>query len=188
MSKFEIELKFKLHDAEEFRRSVLALGATPLGIQKHRDTYFNHPCRDFAQTHEALRVRRIDGRPLITYKGSKLAGPVKTRPELEWELGPGDVDGGKTEALLEHLGFRRVADVVKVRESFEFFHGDPPTALTITIDKLDTLGAFAEIECVAEQEQMEFAQRTVTSLSEQLELRNAEPRSYLRMLLEDANL
>ena len=36
-----------------------------------RDEYFSHPCRDFAATDEAFRVRRAGDDWFVTYKGAK---------------------------------------------------------------------------------------------------------------------
>jgi adenylate cyclase class 2 len=47
----------------------------------HEDTYFRHPCRDFAETDEALRIRirRFNGHfeAFLTYKGPRLTGTQK---------------------------------------------------------------------------------------------------------------
>ncbi|WP_417736348.1 class IV adenylate cyclase [Rosistilla oblonga] len=184
MSQYEVELKFPVADLAALRRQLIDRGARPLGIQQHRDTYYNHPCRDFAQTHEALRIRRVDDQPMITYKGAKLDSPVKTRIELEWALGAGDVDGSNTEAMLVHLGFRRVAEVAKQRESFAVQPEAPSSELTVTLDDVQRVGTFAEIECIAEADGIERAQEYVQAFAESLGLQNPEKRSYLRMLLQ----
>ncbi len=54
---FEVELKFHVPNPDVTRRSIDALGATVASTCTHADTYFNHPCRDFRQTGEALRIR-----------------------------------------------------------------------------------------------------------------------------------
>ncbi len=180
---YEIEQKYRLDDLEAFRSALAIEGATALHVQQHRDTYYNHPCRDFATTNEALRVRRVDEQPLITYKGAKLASAIKTRIELEWPLGPGDASGEKTESLLQYLGFRRVAEVSKRRESFQATDPQSGLLLTITIDQVDEVGQFAEVECVATADQMQIAQQAVQTMAQRLGLKAPEPRSYLRMLL-----
>lgn len=184
MSKYEVELKFPVADLASLRSQLIDLGARSLGIQQHRDTYYNHPCRDFAQTHEALRIRRVDDQPLITYKGTKLPGVVKTRIELEWPLGPGDADGSNTETLLVHLGFVRVAEVAKRRESFAVQPAGQPAELTVTLDDVQGVGTFAEIECIADPDGLDQAQGDVQHFAESLGLQTPEKRSYLRMLLQ----
>ncbi len=72
---FEVEQKFTIRDLQGFEQRLLQLGGIAGAREDHIDTYFNHPCRDFAATSEALRIRRINGKPLITYKGKKDPGP-----------------------------------------------------------------------------------------------------------------
>lgn len=181
---YEVEQKFHVADPDALINRLIDLGATEMPTQTHRDTYFNHPSRDFAQTHEALRIRRVDGIPMVTYKGTKLPGAVKARRELEWRLDPGDSDGAKTEELWSLLGFRRVATVAKVRRIFDL--GEPFVGLTVTVDAVETVGSYAEIETLADDEDaVDAARARVEGLSERLKLTRHEPRSYLRMLLEN---
>ena len=187
MTNYEVELKFAVDRFDDLRTILQEENAVSKGTQQHRDTYYAHPSRDFVETKEALRVRRIDDQPLVTYKGPKLAGEVKTRIELEWELSPGDADGDKMEALLVHLGFRRVAEVIKRRESFELSWRN--VATTVTLDDVEGVGKFSEIERVSDSDCRDEAQADVASLAKRFGLTVAEPRSYLSMLLElnDAN-
>ncbi|MFG0261085.1 MAG: class IV adenylate cyclase [Novipirellula sp. JB048] len=196
---FEVEQKYPIDDEASLAAKLKQLGFQAAAIETHRDTYYNHPCRDFAQSKEALRVRRIDGAARITYKGSKLPGAIKARRELEWELGPGDAQGDNTEALLQHLGFRRVAEVGKTRQRFHAANeGDARagprsdlasadlTSFTVVIDDVDEVGRFVEIERLAETESAVAAARErIAALADQLDLHQTESRSYLTMLLEN---
>jgi adenylate cyclase, class 2 len=158
------------------------LGAVEGPTHQHVDQYFNHPCRDFAQTQEAFRLRRVDGIPLVTYKGPKLPGTVKARQELEWRLDPGDADGSKFEELLALLSFRPVAVVEKSRRCFSLPHS---LDMSVVIDEVRGLGSFTEIELVLSSEaEIELARSRITELGGQLGLLQPESRSYLRMLLE----
>ena len=47
------------------------------------DRYFAHPCRDFARTDEALRLRRDGDDVAITWKGPRIDAATKTRRESE---------------------------------------------------------------------------------------------------------
>ncbi len=180
---FEVEQKFHINDGAAVRTRLAELGATEQPAEVHSDTYYNHPCRDFAETKEAFRVRRLNGRPMITYKGPKLPGEVKARRELEWPLDPGDDDGSKTESLLQLLSFRPVATVKKTRHPFTL--PESLTAACVVLDEVEKLGFFAEIEILADSEQaIEAAKNKVVQLASQLGLREAEPKSYLTMLLE----
>ncbi|TWU37320.1 class IV adenylate cyclase [Novipirellula artificiosorum] len=182
---FEIEQKYRIRDSKRVQAMLLELGMIPADLDHHCDTYYNHPCRDFAESKEALRVRRVNEVPYITYKGPKLPGEIKARRELEWILSPGDDRGDKTEQLLTLLGFHRVAEVKKIRQSF-----DPPKGeldgFVIVLDEVEQLGQFAEIERMARNEsEVEKARAQIQQLATRLGLDSPEPRSYLRMLLEN---
>ena len=180
---FEIEQKFHVEDVSELERRLAELGAIETGTQRHSDSYYNHPSRDFRETREALRIRRVDGVPMITYKGPKLPGAVKARLEREWRLDPGDPDGSATEELLEILGFRPVAVVEKRRRVFEL--PGRWADVVVVIDDVENVGLFAEVELIAPNEGgVEIARERIRELSDHLSLQRAEPRSYLSMLLE----
>ena len=86
--------------------------------------------------------------------------------------------------LLENLGFHPVATVRKRRESFHLtFHEHE---LEIALDTAEGLGPFAEIEALASSEaDLPAAQQDVLTLAGTLGLTEVEPRSYLRMVLEN---
>jgi len=179
---FEVEQKYVIGDLPELLERIGQMGGTEQETQQHVDTYYNHPSRDFAQTGEALRLRRIDGVPMITYKGIKLPGEIKARREMEWRLDPGDPEGAKTEELWQVLGFRRVASVCKTRRILTL--PQPFSAMTVVVDRVDRLGDFAEVEMIAaDEDSVPDARRQISQLAGQLGLQNAEPRSYLRMIL-----
>ncbi|CAD5243884.1 class IV adenylate cyclase [Thermococcus camini] len=146
----------------------------------HEDTYFQHPCRDFAETDEALRirVRRFNGHfeAFLTYKGPKIDSNSKTRREIEVPLS----DPDKHAEILARLGFREVMTVEKVREKYYVDKG-----VVIALDEIDRLGKFIEIEALAESE--DAVEETVKRLKEILEnlgVKHFERRSYLELLLE----
>ncbi|MFG0267189.1 MAG: class IV adenylate cyclase [Rhodopirellula sp. JB055] len=185
---FEIELKFRVANVSELRERLAENDAVLVSENENQDTYYNHPSRDFAKSGEALRVRRIDGTPLVTYKGAKRPGAVKAREELEWRLDPGDPNGESMETLFDRLGFHKVATVTKQRETFHLGSPDP---MTVTIDRVIGLGEFAEIERVLHErfpsdESVETARTEVLDLATALGLKEPEARSYLRMQLEAA--
>ena len=184
---FEVEQKFHVSDADVLRKRLASIGAVEREEQNHIDTYFNHPSRDFAETREAFRIRRVDGVPMVTYKGQKLPGTIKARRELEWRLDPGDADGSKMEQLLEHLSFRRVASVGKRRRCYSL--PGQFAAMDVVIDDVDRLGCFAEIEMVVnDSKEIESARSRIADLAERLSLHEPEARSYLSMtLLLDEN-
>ena len=180
---YEVEQKYRVDCAETLIGLITDLGGTQKETESHADTYYNHPSRDFAQTREALRIRRVDGNPMITYKGPKLPGVIKARREMEWRLDPGDVDGTQTEELLVELGFQLVKTVRKTRRPFGL--PAPWSDLIVVVDQVDGLGTFAEIEAVvADQSLVELARGRIAELAGHLTLQQDEPRSYLNMVLQ----
>ena len=147
------------------------------------DIYFSHPSRDFAQTNEAFRIRRIGDENRITYKGPRRSGPTKTREEIEIAMAEGPEPFRRLLRLLENLGFRPVATIRKQRETFHLRFQEHE--MEIALDTAEGLGAFAEIETLASGEaDLAAAQQAVLALAGALGLTEVEPRSYLRMILE----
>ena len=177
----EAECKFRVKDAMEIRNRLKELGAVYLRREEHRDTYLRHPSRDFRATDEALRIREIDGEPFITYKGPKLAGPIKIRPEIELPLMPGTVSDWLK--IWEHLGFVIALTVPKTREVYSWDYCE--RGVTITLDHVESLGDFAEVErIVMDAAEIEQAQSDIQNVGQLLGLLDVERRSYLGMMLE----
>ena len=126
---------------EEARRRVSRV-CRYLERVRQVDVYYNHPCRDYAETDEALRVRQVnDGeRCVLTYKGPRsVEAGVKSRLELKSRVEPGDC--GDLEKILVSLGFREVARVVKDREKYQC-----PNGFKVVLDRVEGLGVFVEVE------------------------------------------
>ncbi|WP_435011067.1 class IV adenylate cyclase [Tundrisphaera lichenicola] len=184
---FEIEIKFRVADHDDLRRRLEARGAEPEATVDHEDTYLAHPSRDFAGTGEAFRIRGEGMLNRITYKGPKLGGPAKTREEIEVAFAEGLEARGELGRTFELLGFRPVAVVRKSRTEYHLESNG--RAVAVSLDLAEGLGAFAEVETLAGSEaELPKAQRAVVELAEELGLREVEPRSYLRMLLESRGL
>src|SRR5438128_1411424 len=112
---FEVEVKYRSVDHAQLRRRLLERGATPKPQVVQEDVYLSHPSRDFAATHEALRLRRIGTENRITYKGPRREGPTKTREEIEIPFAEGEDAFRQLARLFEALGFRPVATIRKTR-------------------------------------------------------------------------
>jgi len=183
---FEVEQKFPVDDLAAVEAKLRAGGAEIGPPVVEVDRYFNHPARDFAQTDEAVRIRRKGEKHLITYKGPKIDATTKTRREIELPLGGKPLGGaeGTVEAwseLLGALGFRVVAEVRKTRRRAEVVH-EGRTA-EATLDQVDDLGDFVELELVAEQDGLDAARACLASLAESLGLKRSVRRSYLELLM-----
>lgn len=174
----EIEQKFPISDAKQLLKRLAELGGTELPVVEQRDTYYNHPSRDFRTTDEALRIRQTGESAVVTYKGPKLGTDVKTRPEIELPL----VEPEAWPGLLSSLGFREVATVCKLRRRFALSR--PPFAIELTLDHVEGVGQFAEVEIMADKAAMQQAQQAIKDLAAELSLGEPEKRSYLSLLLE----
>jgi len=180
---YEIEIKYRLADHDQLSARLQALGATLDATSTQADAYWNHPARDFAQTSEAFRVRQIGERNLITYKGPRLGGPAKTREEIEIAFEPGEEAFEDMQTLLARLGFRPVGLVRKTRTTYRLMHD--ALAVLVSMDLVEGLGAFAEVEVMAQDAgEISRLQAAVKRLGELLGLTEVESRSYLRMTLE----
>src|SRR5271165_3390777 len=181
---FEIEVKYRAVDHDRLVERLVQMGAVTGEAVDHEDTYLSHPARDFAQTGEAFRIRRLGQGNRITYKGPRWSGPTKTREEIEIPVASGPDEFRRLLALLQNLGFRPVATVRKRRESFHIRLQEHE--LEIALDTAEGLGPFAEIEAFATGEaELPTAQQAVLALAGTLGLTEVEPRSYLRLVLEN---
>jgi adenylate cyclase class 2 len=178
----EIEMKFPATDFAGIAQRMTQWGATALAPQDEADHYYNAPDRDFGQTDEALRLRRIGPVNRITYKGRRQPGPTKTRTEIEVPLQEGDAAAADFLRILEHLGYRATAVVRKRRLAYAFRRG--AFEMQACLDDVERLGKFVEVEIVAPPDKRDAAQAVLLEVVAELGLKNAEPRSYLHMLLE----
>jgi adenylate cyclase class 2 len=166
----EIEIKMRSADNGRVERLLLEMGAALLGEHDQVDEYFNHPCRDFAETDEALRLR-MDSRGRMTYKGPKIDRFTKTREEIELDID--DMD--KMTLILVRLGFRQVAKVNKRRKEYLL------DGVTASLDSVEGLGDFVELE--VQGEDAEEGRSRIEKLRDDLGLVGSERRSYLEMLI-----
>ena len=160
---FEVEVKLRAsHDA--IRPALAEADAVFVERVTQVDTYYDAPHRDFAETDEALRLRRetresdvegeLDRRSdddsaqadqgaattKLTYKGPLVDADSKTREEHE----TGVDDGDTAEAIFDGLGFEPAAVVEKHRTFYEL------DGYTVTLDQVAGLGEFVEVEAEAE--------------------------------------
>ncbi|EMA62934.1 class IV adenylate cyclase [Halorubrum lipolyticum] len=154
---YEVEIKVPA-EADAVRERLREAGAERVDARRQRDAYYDAPHRDFAETDEALRIRREsplpaeappdspnDGRSdeastaettKVTYKGPLLDEGSKTRVEHETAVDDGEAMAG----VLSGLGFEPAAVVEKRREFWSF------AGFTVTLDAVDGVGEFVEIE------------------------------------------
>jgi adenylate cyclase, class 2 len=139
----EVELKVKIPSLDPVREKLTRKNAQFLGKVHEHDIYYNAPHRDFGVTDEAVRVRYTNDHAVVTYKGPKIKKfGLKAREELNFA-----VECGETfEKMLDRLGFTRTTDVNKWRETYKL------GTASVTLDLVEELGTFAEIEVIVEGE------------------------------------
>jgi adenylate cyclase class 2 len=177
----EVEVKYAGADFASLERQLRDWGAPEDPPRTDADHYFNAPDRDLAVTDEALRIRRIGDRNFVTYKGPKRDALTKTRTEIEVALAPGSQPAEEFARLLVHLGYRPVAVVRKARRLFHLRRGG--FALEVTLDDVEGVGRFAELEIQAPEEQLKAARDVLLQTAADLGLSAGERRSYLELLL-----
>ncbi len=144
------------------------------------DIYYNHPCRDFASTDEALRIRVSSGKVEITYKGPKKRKDLKVRDEFSAQI---NGDANAIVSILERLGFQPVA---RVRKEREVYRGGPDGSVGMFLDKVECLGCFVEIEVLSVGQDYSYAVSIVERVINELGLSwlDSTVKSYLELVLE----
>ena len=179
---YEVEMKFPVGDMPAVEAKLAELGAAIAEAKTEVDLYFNHPARDFAQTDEALRLRRVGGVNRITYKGPKVDRTTKTRRELDLPLPEGEATFDAWSTMLDALGFTPVGEVRKHRrKALVSWQG---RTVEVSLDRLDRLGTFVELELVVPQDEYDAAKSCIASLATRLGLNKSERRSYLDLVLD----
>ena len=174
----EIEIKARINNPKIAFEKINDIGGEYSHTEIQRDIYFNGENKDFRKTDEALRIREIpDGDDFInilTFKGPKLDAQTKTRKEIEVTI---DNKEHMTDILI-NLGYKPSAIVNKVRRIFTY------EEYTITVDKLNELGYFIEIEYVAEEDDdIKPIQENIFEIFERLGITEGfEKTSYLELL------
>ncbi len=161
----EIEIKAKL-PSRQIENRLSALGVRMLREERQIDTYFKHPCYDFKARDEAFRVREVNGRLYLTYKGPRVDRDAKIREEIEIEI------DGKIFSLLERLGFSPLKKVMKKRKIYQW------QKLKIFIDEVENLGEFLEIEAPTKEELFQLVDWLNIPRSSLIQ------KSYLELLIE----
>ncbi|MBU6996376.1 MAG: class IV adenylate cyclase [Theionarchaea archaeon] len=178
VKRLEIEVKSRACTLEEVEERLLAMGGAFVDEVIQKDTYFNHPCKNFETTDEAVRIRVSNDRSYLTYKGKKVDPESKTRDEIEILI----EDSEKGKEILKSLGFIEVAIVAKTRRVYSL------DEFSVCLDTVDKLGTFVEVEGYLggnpELVHCEKLRDKALNLLNELHLTDCERRSYLELLLE----
>lgn len=138
----EIEAKMKVDDHAPVRERLHECGAEHLGEFLETNTFFDTEDRSLLAADEGLRLRRkldlATNREsfILTFKGPRMQGPLKSREEIELTVG----SGRDAMDLLQSLGFARVLTFEKRRQSWTL------DECQIELDEVPHLGLYVEIE------------------------------------------
>ena len=177
----EIEAKMRLEDITACRRRLERLGARHGMSVLEFNTYFDTPAGTLQRTNQGVRVRverQVDGpyqAVIITHKGARNRGPLKSRPETELRV----EDGDDAAALLSALGFVRRLSFEKRRDKWNL------GGCEVTLDHLPLIGDFIEIE--GPNDDTIMAVRRKLELSEQPLIKSSYI-SILRTFMVENNL
>lgn len=133
----ECELKIPVEGLDSIRRSLVEAGAEQLtGNELEVNILFDTADGGLTSSGQVLRVRRFNGRHLLTFKGpASFAGAVKQRREIELEISSDEL----ISELLHALGYAPWMRYEKQRESWLI--GDVRVELDHT-----PMGDFVELE------------------------------------------
>ena len=96
-------------------------------------------------------------------------------------LGDGAAVADEFARVLTHLGYRGVALVRKRRRVYHLKRDR--FALEVTLDAVEEVGTFAEVEIVAPEADLDAGRTVLLETAKELGLGASERRSYLEMLL-----
>jgi adenylate cyclase class 2 len=151
----EIEAKMTVESFDGVRARLREVGAAGPVEHLEVNTFFDTEDRSLLAADEGLRLRldRLVAagteRHIITYKGPRQLGPLKSREELEVEVS----DPVSAASLLERLGYLRTLSFEKRRESWEI------DRCKVELDELPHLGKFVEVEGPDEASVMRVRER-----------------------------
>ncbi len=144
MRHFETEIKLEVPNSRALKRRLRDLGFSMLRPRHfERNILFDYPDQRLRRARCLLRLRFVNGRSLLTFKGAPLrARQYKVRREIDLEVG----DGAGLEEILRALGLRGVFRYEKYRTDFAPAKSAPKArALALVYDETP-IGDYVELE------------------------------------------
>ena len=173
----EVETKLKINNIKRMIERISGLKGEYKGEKTELDLYFDHPDIRIFRSGSALRVRDANGVCLLTYKGPKKDDETTSREEIEI----GIESAREMQKILAELGFYVLCEVKKQRKTYLL------RDLVITLDEVEDLGEFIEVEGKASNEEAYMKKKKeIFMLLNELELSSEKisQKSYLEMTLD----
>ena len=133
----EIEIKIKIDDLQSTKNKILTSGAS-LYRDRHfeKNSLYDFPKRDLYSKNQALRLRKINKKTFLTFKGTeKKSRKFKIREEYETEI----KNERQIIKILKSLGLKTIFSYEKYRTVFLY------KKLKICLDEL-SIGNYLELE------------------------------------------
>lgn len=153
----EIELKFLDINVEKIKNKIEALGAKKIYDEEIVSLPFSGEGFSFGDSQKKLlRIRKVDGDIVITYKGANRESKMLNKEEIEIKVD----DFDKASLLLERLGFIKGNLFIKHREHFEMdkVHFEFDTVLDIP--------TYLKIETTTEEEMFNICKKLEIDINE----------------------
>lgn len=133
----EIEVKIRIDDLADVNEKILSQGAILTKERhSHDDTFYDLPSLELRRKHNALRVRKLNKKTFLTFKGpEQKSRKFKIREEYETEV----KNERHLRKILKSLGLQPVFQYTKFRTVFR------KKRLTICLDETP-IGNFLELE------------------------------------------
>jgi predicted adenylyl cyclase CyaB len=138
----EIEAKMSVPDFAAPLRRLKSAGAKPIGERMETNIFFDTPDASLRRADKGLRLRthrdvstgRVEH--VVTFKGPRRPGPLKSRPEFEFTV----TDPAAVRQMFKGLGLEISIIFKKRRQSWKL------KGCRVELDTLPALGRFIEIE------------------------------------------
>jgi adenylate cyclase class 2 len=155
----EIEVKAGIEGRDAMAERIIALGGRLVRKVSQEDVYYKHPCYDFKERDEALRLRREGETYTLTFKGRRFGSGAKMREEIEVKVD----DLKAATSLLQRTGFEKSFVIRKDRAVYFLDRAE------ISLDLVEGLGEFVEIELtVTDEATEEFMKAAGQNMKERL--------------------
>lgn len=167
----EIEYKAKVLSHADYIERLIELDAMPGKREVQRDYYYDNISDDMVNQDKSLRIRCVteeggfNQRFELCYKGQRIPGKVKTRPEFELPV----IDFNVASEILTGIGYSLKMAFEKKRTHWYYKN------CTVCLDTLPLIGPFIEVEGQEESTVLEVC----NDLKIPVEIRQP---SYARML------